>query len=173
MLKVEFGSGAHKLEGWINHDIEVDIRKPLPYEDNSVDYILAEHVLEHVYPSEGYSFLKECHRILKIDGVVRILVPAIDRLLHCWTPEYGIAVMEGHRVGNGSKQSSVEGLIFGHEHQTIYTEDLLNNMLKLVGFIVIRSNVNNSEYKELNHVDMCGDNWVKQCETIVLEGRKW
>lgn len=172
MLKVEFGSGAHKLDGWINHDKEVDISKPLPYENNSVDYILAEHVLEHVYPVEGYSFLKECYRVLKPMGVVRILVPAIDKLQAVWKPEYGIAVRDGHGVGNGDKQSSIEGIIYGHEHKTIYTDDLLIAMIRLSGFVVGLSYPNKSVYEELNGVDMCADNKIKLMETIAAEGRK-
>lgn len=173
MRKIEFGSGAHKLLGWENYDTDVDISKPLPFADSTVDYILAEHVIEHVTPAEGYSFLKECERILKTGGVARISVPSIEHLMLHWSPLYAKAVQEGHRVGNGDYQSSIEGLIYGHEHKTIYTESLLATLMRLAGFWnVVKTFPNESSHKELNGVDMCGDNWVKRAETIVLEGEK-
>ena len=70
MKKINFGCGGNFLEGWENYDAEVDITKPLPFEDSSTDFILAEHVYEHIKPREGILFLRECHRILKPTGVI-------------------------------------------------------------------------------------------------------
>lgn len=49
MRKIQFGCGGNKLDGWENYDRDVNISKPLPFEDNSIRFIFAEHVLEHVH----------------------------------------------------------------------------------------------------------------------------
>lgn len=79
-MKVQFCCGTNKLDGWKNHDIEVDITKPLPYADNSLEQVLIEHGLEHVSCAEGFRFLREAYRILRPGGVLRVCVPELDRL---------------------------------------------------------------------------------------------
>lgn len=53
----------------------LDVRKELPFEDNSVDFIRTEHFLEHLTADEGIFFLNECWRILKKDSKIHIIVP--------------------------------------------------------------------------------------------------
>jgi predicted SAM-dependent methyltransferase len=59
MLKVQFSCGKNKFDGWLNTDIcgdvdkIVDITKPLPFEDNSVDFLFQEHGLEHIDKEQG------------------------------------------------------------------------------------------------------------------------
>lgn len=79
--KLNLGCGNDIREGWVNLDIAdlpgVDIVHdlnvlPLPFADESFDEILCLDVLEHVdYPI----LLKECHRILRGNGRIRIEVP--------------------------------------------------------------------------------------------------
>lgn len=52
-----------------------DLRKPFPWKDSSADVIYSSHTLEHFAREDGLKFIKECFRILKPEGIVRILVP--------------------------------------------------------------------------------------------------
>jgi predicted SAM-dependent methyltransferase len=82
-LRVNVGCGFNVANGYINVDLVShpkvffwDCRKSLPFDNNSVDVIFAEHVLEHFeYPTQSSTFLRECHRCLKRGGVARIVVP--------------------------------------------------------------------------------------------------
>lgn len=73
--KLNFCCGANHLDGWINADIECDIRKPLPHPDNSAQFIFCEHGAEHVSHREAWLFFAECWRVLAPGGVVRIAIP--------------------------------------------------------------------------------------------------
>jgi predicted SAM-dependent methyltransferase len=53
----------------------IDMRKRLPFGDNTVSVVYSGETLEHVTYPEARSFLRECHRILKPGGVCRIRVP--------------------------------------------------------------------------------------------------
>ena len=59
----------------------MDIRQKLNFNDNSIDLIYSSHMLEHLTADEGFFFLRECHRILRSGGVVRIAVPDADKLI--------------------------------------------------------------------------------------------
>ena len=56
----------------------------LPYEDNSVDYFLLHHVLEHFGCGDGAGLIREAHRVLKADGSLIILVPDLRKLAERW-----------------------------------------------------------------------------------------
>ena len=59
-----------------------DIRKPLPFEDNSFAAIYAAHLLEHLYPDKARALLKECYRVLEPGGVLRIVVPDLRVIIN-------------------------------------------------------------------------------------------
>ena len=61
------------------HDLSVF---PYPFEDNTFDYVVAEHVLEHL--RDLLPALDELHRIIKPTGELRIEVPHYTSH-HYWT----------------------------------------------------------------------------------------
>ncbi len=58
-----------------------DITKGLPYEDNSFDGVYHSHVLEHLEPRDGEKLLDECFRVLRPNGVLRIVVPNLEQIV--------------------------------------------------------------------------------------------
>jgi len=81
MRKLNLGSGRNKHKDCINIDINPntepdivrDIEKGLPFEDNSVDEVIAEHFLEHVKDIQPVMF--EILRVLKPGGFFKAVVP--------------------------------------------------------------------------------------------------
>lgn len=82
-MKLNLGCGNKRLEGYINIDgnpkakpnMVLDITKELPFKDNSIDEILASHVLEHLEGESFFKLMEEAHRVLKEGGVFKIRVP--------------------------------------------------------------------------------------------------
>jgi len=81
-LKLNLGSGKDYREGFINIDNSPYIKKdlsfdldtyPYPFHDNSVDFVLAMAVIEHL--EDMKAFMEEMHRILKPGGKLRFRVP--------------------------------------------------------------------------------------------------
>jgi predicted SAM-dependent methyltransferase len=112
-LKIQFGSGSNILEGWENHDSDLDITKlPLPFENDSVSEVMAEHLVEHISTPDFFRFLMECHRILKHDGTLLLCVPVLD----------------------GLDDVHARDIILGHGHLAAYTMFSLKKILDLTPF---------------------------------------
>ena len=54
-------------------DVQADVTQPLPFDDLSVDTVIARHILEHC--SNTIQTLRNWSRILKVDGRMLIAVP--------------------------------------------------------------------------------------------------
>lgn len=128
MKKLHLGCGDRKFIGWENYDHELDLRKTLPFESNTVDFIFTNHTLEHLNTHHSYYFLEECFRILKPKGIARIQVPSIEKILKIsyLYPEY---VKE-----RGGLQVAIKNIIVGFGHMSSYTEGLLDSLLKNIGY---------------------------------------
>ena len=80
-IRIELGSGNRKMLGWIgidmtdSSDITMVIENKIPFQNDTVDEIYTSHMLEHFYYREMVDVLKECLRILKPGGRIRIAVP--------------------------------------------------------------------------------------------------
>jgi SAM-dependent methyltransferase len=80
--KLEIGIGTSpKKHGFISSDINLstdypfDLRLGLPFPDASIDFIYAEHVLEHFNIRDLNILLADCFRVLKKNGSIRVSVP--------------------------------------------------------------------------------------------------
>ena len=90
MLNVGCGTRWHWA--WCNIDlvstqpevIQHDIREGLPFEMNSFQVVYHSHVLEHLDPAAGERLVRECFRVLNPGGVLRIVVPDLERIAHLY-----------------------------------------------------------------------------------------
>jgi predicted SAM-dependent methyltransferase len=82
-MKINIGSGTSKLSGYItidydsntNPDYIINLEKDiLPFKNNTVDNVVAHHILEHL--GEGYFHcLQELYRVCKHGAIIDIRVP--------------------------------------------------------------------------------------------------
>lgn len=57
-----------------------DLRRGIPFPDESFDVVYHSHVLEHLPREQARSFILECRRVLRPSGAVRIVVPDLRQL---------------------------------------------------------------------------------------------
>ncbi|GAA0335288.1 hypothetical protein GCM10009087_52070 [Sphingomonas oligophenolica] len=119
---LNLGGGGNLIDGALTVDIDpradsyVDLTKPLPFAANSIDLIFFEEVLEHVEKPIGLALLRECRRVLKPGGTIRIATPDLD-----W-------------LATEAPCDLVNDTFYGHDHRYIYSRAELANALELAGF---------------------------------------
>jgi predicted SAM-dependent methyltransferase len=154
-LKVNVGCGYNIVAGWINMDLEGrpgvfrwDCRRGMPFDDESVESIFAEHVFEHLCAAAGSRFLAECRRCLRSAGLIRIVVPDVGRYLNLYQGGWSdfvpvrplIAENDGYRdfwldrVYRTKMEFINEVFRQGSEHKYAYDADTLMMKLKDAGF---------------------------------------
>lgn len=91
--KINLGCGLRFHNDWINVDfiktgadvIVCDLTKGIPFPDNEFDVVYHSHILEHFAKDKAPLFLKECYRVLKLGGIIRIAVPDIEQIIKEYT----------------------------------------------------------------------------------------
>ena len=72
-VNVDMGTFTYQNGKKIEPDILCNLDDGLPFDDNSIDYIYADNVIEHLDDPEF--FILECHRVLKVKGKFRLITP--------------------------------------------------------------------------------------------------
>lgn len=86
--RLNIGCGRRYHDDWTNLDLESndpdviqhDITKGVPFEENHFDSVYHSHVLEHLTPEQGRRLIEECYRVLAPGGILRIVVPDLERI---------------------------------------------------------------------------------------------
>jgi SAM-dependent methyltransferase len=171
-VKLNFGCGTNRIPGWQNLDDGVEIAKRLPFPDNYANFVFAEHVVEHVDYYQAIEFLRECRRVLKPGGIVRISVPSIENVMKRGDPAYFKFTTKWQP--DATARGAIYALLYKHGHKAPWTDSLLEATLFFAGFTnVTRCEPGASAHPELRGVEghhrVIGErfNWI---ESSIFEG---
>lgn len=140
--KRDFGSEWVHIDGANFHHIEHhDITNLSQYKDNVVDLIYASHVLEYFDREEVKDVLKEWHRVLKPNGILRLAVPNFRALHYVYESNYDLNYILGPLYG---KMQMGDKTIY---HKTCYDFESLKSVLLDCGF----RNVGGYDWRETEH----------------------
>ena len=82
------GRRAEFIEFCKNHEIEFgNCTKRMPFADDTVGVFYSSHMMEHLDRSDARLFLKEVHRILATDGILRLALPDVSVLVSDYVKE--------------------------------------------------------------------------------------
>jgi ubiquinone/menaquinone biosynthesis C-methylase UbiE len=120
-----------------------DARK-LQFSENSIDYIFSSHFLEHIYYWEAQKVLRNCHKSLKPNGLIRLALPDYKLIASNFVENYddnpvGASwefnrSLLSHPLRESEKLSFFLNSRFGHIHKWHPTPALVKELLELVGF---------------------------------------
>lgn len=167
-LFLNLGSGPRGVDDahWVNVDgfpdqnvhYLVDVGRSLPFSNESFDGVFCEHVLEHFSLEDGERIAREVHRILRLGGCFRVIVPDAELVLRRYfdAPDEIVA-----RRGTGEETPmEVVNLYFRqrYEHQFVYDWPTIEKMLLRAGF----DRVYRSAFDQGRH-----------CPLVILDDQKY
>lgn len=111
---LNLGCGTRYRYDWVNLDINeikpyvrsYDLRRGIPYPDRYFDLVYHSHLLEHFSIIEASVFLKECQRVLKVCGVIRVVVPDLEEIARLY-----LKALEGSLQGEINCQHRYEWMM--------------------------------------------------------------
>lgn len=120
---LNLGCGSRTHAAWTNVDftstgpevIAHNLLDPFPFADGSFDAVYHSHVLEHFPRHAALDFLRECLRVLRPGGVLRVAVPDLELLARLYLENLDLAA-------EGDQQAQAR-----HEYVTI---NLLDQMVR-------------------------------------------
>lgn len=85
-INLACGGKLCREPGWINGDhnpsakgvIKINLLRSFPFPDNTFDVVYHSQFIEHLPYEKALDFMSECHRILKPNGVLRIVTPDLQ-----------------------------------------------------------------------------------------------
>jgi SAM-dependent methyltransferase len=191
--KLQLGAGGNAMDGWLNSDllprpleIFVDVTRPLPFPDRSFDYVFSEHQIEHILYPDGVFMLRECFRVLKPGGVLRIATPDLERIVGLYAAEKTEVQQRYIRFATDSfiPETSDYGACFvvncdvrNWDHKFIYDFATLAQEMHRAGFVdVSRHEAGESGHEVLRgleaHGAVIGNEEMNAYETMAVEARR-
>jgi predicted SAM-dependent methyltransferase len=156
---------------------QLDITEPLPFEDGSVDWVYAEHLIEHVPLLDAIGWLAEVRRILAPGGLLRITTPDLRAYAAGYLAEdekffaRHRRILSVMRVGPpmpDRRAFMVNQIFYLYGHRWIYDHDELRYALTQAGYDPER--ITAREFRKGHRPDVADlDSKFRSDETIYME----
>ena len=145
---LNLGCGLRFHPDWVNIDINYknpkiinyDVRKGIPFSDGTFDAVYSSHLIEHLSRDEALTLLKECYRVLKPSGVIRVAVPDLEQICRMY-----LSMLEKAELDQEKWQANYDWMMLELFDQTVRRKSggemmnyLLQNPLSNRDFVVSR-----------------------------------
>jgi SAM-dependent methyltransferase len=108
MKGLNLGCGSRFHPDWTNIDASYvaphvqihDVRKGLPFSDEAFDVVYHSHLLEHLPRECALPFSRECYRVLKRGGIIRVAVPDLERIARLYLQTLEMAILRDSESRN-------------------------------------------------------------------------
>jgi len=181
-LKLNIGCGTSGIEGWVNIDNSptillsrlplgrqifrtppwprdvrrMDVRKRIPFPDSSVSCIYSSHTFEHFTYEESQAVARECFRVLRPGGILRIVVPDLAIAVREYLADRENPKASHQFIGRLLLISGVRDLLHpGAHHRQMFDGRSLVHMLREAGFASPEvSSFGNSRIPEIEKIEL-------------------
>jgi predicted SAM-dependent methyltransferase len=191
---LQLGCGPHYLDGWLATDLApqdlgkaafLDVRRKFPFPDAKFDFIIAEQLIEHLSFPAAQHMLRECHRVLRQGGTLRVSTMDIHLARLLLTDPLSDLLQRYVVWSNTEWEPSCDPRsvvhVFNrmnHEwgHKFLYDAPTLIRALEQGGFTnVTECQLGKSDHPELlnsdRHGEVIGDEFY-DLEVLIVEGTK-
>lgn len=190
-INVDYFIGARlsRIPGfsWLNKKIKLfdlewdenifihDLTTKLPWEKETVDIIYSSHTLEHFDKKQGELFLSECYRVLKKNGIIRIVVPDLKGFVEHYLKGEILAedfVQDLYVLYEETGDTLLKKKLapwFRYPHKCMYDTPSLIRIMSNLGFTINYSKQPfESEIPNINNIEL----EERTREAVIIESRK-
>ena len=158
-----------KLPAWPRDVKRCDVRKGLPFDDNSVRYIYLSHSFHLFTHEESEKIARNCHQVLGPGGVLRIVVPDLERIAREYLADSNPLASEKFLSRVSLKPSWRDFVHPGNNNVQMFDGRSLVHMLRSAGFEdVAVSDYRTSAIPEIDRIEL----EVRRRESLYVEARK-
>lgn len=128
---------VHMIE-WPSSIMRHDFTNGLPFNDRTVEAVYTSHALEHVYLDQVAAVLRECRRVLRSGGILRIALPDAEalarQLLETGDGRRYNEKLLAQPAAAPTMMKRARGAFGGHVHRWQPTQSLIGELLSDAGF---------------------------------------
>ena len=158
---LNLGCGDRYHPEWTNvdfvskppHVMAHNIRLDLPFGNETFYAVYHSHVLEHFSTTDGESLIRECFRVLRSEGILRVVVPDLENIIRTYLEQLEKAI-----GGNKSAESNYDWILVELFDQVARNESggemakyLMQEQIPNAGFVVDRIGNNYFELIRRNY----------------------
>jgi SAM-dependent methyltransferase len=150
-----------------------DLTQKFPWSDSTIDVVYSSHTLEHFSREVGRRFLVECHRVLRSNGIIRIVVPDLRHVVLGYiegriqaddlVEELGVL----YAVGDNSLKNRL-ATFTQFPHRCMYDSSRLLEILSETGFEASSRDAFDSDISDIRLVELD----ERTTHAVIVEGRK-
>ena len=125
-----------------------DVSKRIPARSGSVEFIYCSHMIEHLSRWQALDFARECHRVLRPGGRLRLATPDLELIVRDYLDGTSPLMEEGRTASDAfcaeygayaddpgnQVRRMLRKLAGGDNHQWLYDEQGLRRLLGEAGF---------------------------------------
>lgn len=159
---------------WDSRIVIHDLRRALPFADQTVDCVYTSHTLEHLTRKDGWNMLSESYRVLKSGGVLRVVVPDLKAIVQHYVEgrikaDEFLDNLHVHYVEEQDSRLKARLAPFVRfPHQCMYDEPRLLEVMSAIGFQAKVMKPFESEIADICDIEIEG----RTLEAVIVEGKK-
>lgn len=146
---IDLGCGQQPTDGFVGIDYfgglgsyAADLRFPLKVASNHVDGIFTEHTLEHLTYRHVAALLRECHRILKPGGCIRVVLPDVGEMARryaahdaAWFEQWAHHMLGTRNRALATPMEAISFVTQEYGHVSCWDHDTVAHYLAQAGFV--------------------------------------
>jgi ubiquinone/menaquinone biosynthesis C-methylase UbiE len=158
---------------WNDKIFICNLANKFPWADSTIDIAYSSHTLEHFSKEEGRKFLSECHRVLRSNGIIRIVVPDLKYYVNEYMEGRINAddFLENLFVLYGNSNNAFKKLLFPFfqfPHKCMYDHSRLIEILNEIGFSASLKAAFDSDIEDIRQIEL----EERTINAVIVEGRK-
>ena len=125
MKYLNLGCGQRFHPSWTNINfastgdgvIAHNLKHGIPFPDDSFNVVYHSHILEHFPKTEAEPFIKECYRVLRPQGILRVVVPDLEQIAKMY-----LYCLEQVSTGSQKWDQNYQWMLLEMYDQTVRTQ---------------------------------------------------